>query len=89
MDTIKFANGDVYDCSFVSTVPSGGSNRAIIALPNVTFVEAAAVFSDTNMTQRIEWGGYSLVGYTNLIGLSVMPYGNQAILSGGHNERIS
>lgn len=87
MDTIKFANGDVYECSFLSTIPDGASFRAIIALANVTFAEAAAIFANPDMTQTMEWGSYRLVGYTTLLGIGVMPYGMQAILAGGHDER--
>lgn len=89
MDKIKFANGAVYDCASISTAPYTGFNKAIIALANITFAEAAAIFSDPNLTQEIEWGNYRLIGYTNLVAMSVESYGSQAILTGGHNERIS
>lgn len=83
MDTIKFANGAVYDCSFLATVPSG---RAFIALVGVTFTEAAQIFSNPEMTLEMEWGDYRLVGYTTLEGLYFQPYGIQAVLVGGHDE---
>lgn len=87
MDTIRFANGAVYDCSFLSTIPDGGTFMAFIALANVTFAEAAAIFSDANLTSEMEWGDYRLVGYTELQGIYVQPYGVQAVLRGGHDER--
>jgi len=84
MDTIKFANGAVYDCSFLSTIPDG---TAFIALADVSFAEAAAIFSDESMTSEMEYGQSVLVGYTQLQGVYVQPYGVQAILKGGHDER--
>lgn len=89
MDTIKFANGAVYDCSFLSTIPNGDSMKAFIALDGVSFTEAATIFSNENLTREMEWGGYRLVGYTNLISVGTMPYGIQATLTGGHDERIN
>lgn len=85
MDTIKFANGAIYDCSFLSTVPGG---TAIIALANVTFSEAASIFSNPDMTAQMEWGAFRLVGYTELTALYVQPYGIQAVLAGGHDETL-
>lgn len=84
MDTIKFVNGSVYNCSFLSTL---GNGTAFIALQGVTFPEAATIFSDENMTREMEYGDYTLVGYTTLEGLYVQPYGIQAVLKGGHDER--
>ena len=91
MSTIKFASGAVYDCSYLSTGPLGleETNTAFIALSGVNFAEAAAIFSNQELTREMEWGSYRLVGYTNLIGMSMQPYGPQAILKGGHDERIS
>lgn len=85
MDTIKFANGAVYGCAFLSTVPGG---TAYIALSGVTFSEAAVIFSDPNMTASMEWGAFRLVGYTELKGIYAQPYGIQAVLAGGHDETI-
>ena len=87
MDTIKFANGAVYDCSFLSTIPDGNTFTAFIALANVTFAEAAAIFANADLTREMEWGDYTLVGYTELQGVYVQPYGVQAVLRGGHDER--
>lgn len=86
MDTIKFANGEVHSCSFLSTMPN--EQTAIIALDDVDFAQAAAVFADANKTSRMEYGGYRLVGYTQLQMLGVQPYGIQAVLMGGYDERI-
>jgi len=86
MDNIKFANGAVYDCSFLSTIPDG---TAFIALSGVDFAQAAQIFSNQNMTREMEYGDYRLVGYTQLQMLGVQPYGIQAVLKGGHDERIS
>ena len=88
MDNIKFANGAVYDCAFLSTIPDGNTHTAFIALSGVSFAEVASIFSDENMTREMEWGGYRLIGYTQLQGVYVQPYGIQAVLKGGHDERI-
>lgn len=89
MSTIKFTNGAVYDCTFLSTIPDGDTHTAFIALDGVSFSEAAQIFSNENMTREMEYGAYRLVGYTNLVSLGVQPYGIQAVLKGGHDERIS
>lgn len=85
MDTIKFANGAVYDCSFLSTIPDG---TAFIALSGVDFSQVAQIFSNPSMTCEMEYGENRLVGYTTLVMLGVQPYGIQAVLKGGHDERI-
>ena len=87
MDTITFANGESYHCSFISTIPDGNTMTAFIALSEVTFSEAATIFSDQEMTSVMEYGSTRLVGYTTLQGLYVQPYGIQAVLKGGHDER--
>ena len=89
MDIIKFANGAVHDCSFLSTIPYGDSMQAFIALSDVTFADAAAIFSDNSMTSEMKFGNTRLVGYTTLQAVSIQPYGIQAVLKGGHDERIS
>lgn len=89
MDTIKFADGSVYSCPFLSTIPQVGYNTAYIALGDVDFATAAAIFSDQSKTSDIEYGNYRLVGYTTLVGIYIQPYGIQAMLTGGHDERIS
>lgn len=87
METIKFANGMTRDCSFLSTIPNDGGT-AFIALADVSFAEAATIFSDEDATSEMEYNEYRLVGYTTLDGLYVQPYGIQAVLRGGHDERI-
>ena len=87
MDTIKFANGEIHDCSFLSTIPYGDTKQAIIALSDVGFPQAAAIFADENRTREMEYGVYRLVDYTELVMLGVQPYGIQAVLKGGHDER--
>lgn len=83
MDTIRFANGEVHSCSFCATTP----DEAIIALDDVDFAQAAATFSDANKTSEMQFGDVRLVGYTQLVMLGIQPYGIQAVLRGGHNER--
>lgn len=84
MDTITFANGETYNCTFCATMPN--DSLAIIALGEVGFVEAAQIFSDPSMTERMTYGQTDLVGYTTLQGLTMQPYGVQASLRGGHDE---
>lgn len=83
MDTITFADGATFDCSFLSTIPDG---TAFVALEGVDFAQAASIFADKNMTREMKWGHFTLVGYTELIMLGVQPYGIQAVLRGGHDE---
>lgn len=87
MDIIKFANGETHECSYLSTIPDGNANIAFIALADVSFAEAAAIFADSEKTSRIEFGNTILIDYTELSMISVQPYGIQAVLKGGHNER--
>ncbi len=84
MDTVTFADGSAYNCTFLATTPS--ERRAHIALSGVSFAEAAAIFSDGEKTCSIEWGNTLLVGYTQLTDLCQQPYGILATLLGGHDE---
>ena len=85
MDTIKFANGAVHECSLCATIPE--MQMAYVALSDVTFVEAAAIFSDPDMTEIMEYSNYRLVGYTNLKHIMNESFGVKACLTGGHDER--
>ena len=90
MDTIKFANGAVYECSFLSTIPDGNAHKAFIALSDVSLVEAASIFGDEHITEEMEYGDYVLIDYkwdAEKSGLYMQPYGIQAVLYGGHDER--
>lgn len=84
MDTIKFADGTTYDCSFCAATP----DNAYIALANETFPTVAAVFSDSTKTERIEFGDMVLIGFTTLLSVNVQPYGIQAVLRGGTVQEI-
>ena len=86
MDTITFADGSVYNCSFCATTPEG---RAFVALSGVSFAEAATVFSDPSLTGEMTYSGQRMVGYTQILGLYMQPYGIQAVLMGGHVETIT
>lgn len=86
MDTIRFADGSIRSCSFLSTVPDGTTKTAYIALDDVDFAAAAAIFADQEKTKAMTYGGMRLIGYTELIMLGVQPYGIQAVLRGGHDE---
>lgn len=86
MDTIKFANGETHNCTFLSTIPVEDGNMAIIAINDASLADAASLFSDSEKTARIEWGKFDLVNYTELLSVTVQPYGIQVLLKGGHNE---
>ena len=86
MDTIKFANGEVHSCPFLSTIPN--QQMIFVALDDVTFAESAAIFSDEDKTTEMEWGGYRFVGYTDLLYVMKENYGYKACLQGGHDEQI-
>lgn len=84
MDTIKFANGEVHSCSLCATIPN--QQMAFIALDDVTFAEASAIFSDENMTNEMVYGQYRLIGYTELLYVMKESFGFKACLKGGHDE---
>lgn len=86
MSQIRFANGETHNCTLVSTIPS--DTKAYIAIDDVSFAQAAEIFSDESKTATMEWNGFRLVGYTKLVDLGVTDYGYQACLRGGHDERI-
>ena len=87
MDTIRFSNGEVHSCPYLSTISN--QQMAFIALDDVSFAEASAIFSNENMTREMEWGEYRLIGYTNLLYVMKESYGFKACLTGGHDERIN
>ena len=84
MDTIKFADGSVYNCPFCATT----ADTAYIALSGINFATAATIFSDTEKTERMEYGKNVLVGFTTLLSVNVQPYGIQAVLRGGTVQEI-
>lgn len=86
MDTIIFADGSTRSCSFLSTVPDGSTKTAYIALDDIDFAAAAAIFANPEKTRAMTYGNSRLIGYTELIMLGVQPYGIQAVLRGGHDE---
>ena len=85
-DVIKFANGEIHSCPFLATIPN--QQMVFIALDDVTFAEASAIFSDAEKTGEMEWNNYRLVGYTKLLYVMVESYGYKACLTGGHDEQI-
>lgn len=84
MDKIKFANGEIHDCTFCAST----ATDAFFAIDDVSFAQAAAIFSDTTKTARIECGDKAYIGYTTLVALAVQPYGSQAVLRGGHIQPL-
>ena len=85
MDTIKFANGAVYNCSLCATIPN--MQVAYIAIPDISFAEASAIFANPDMTAEMEYGVYRLIGYTALSYIMRESFGMKACLKGGHDER--
>ena len=85
MDEIKFANGAVYDCSYLAT---DGQGTAWIILDGLNITESVSILSDPEMTEEMEWGEYRLIGYTNLVFVMVDQNGVKCCLKGGHDERI-
>lgn len=85
MDEIKFANGAVYDCSYLAT---DGQGTAWIILDGLDINESVSILSNPEMTEEMEWGEYRLIGYTNLVFVMVDQNGVKCCLKGGHDERI-
>ena len=85
MDTITFANGLVCDCPYLSTLPQ--MKMAYVAVSGISFAEAAAIFSNPDMTREITYGDWVLHDYTQLQYVMVESYGIKACLIGGYDER--
>ena len=84
MDEIKLANGQVYGCSYLAT---DGQGMLWLILDGLDVSESAAILSDPDLTETMEWSDYRLVGYTELKFIMVEPYGVKCGLKGGHDER--
>ena len=57
-DTIRFANGAVFDCSYLAT---DGQGTAWIILDGLDIVESVSVFSNPDMTDVMEWATTGLL----------------------------
>ena len=88
METVKFANGETHECSYFGSMQDGDTRKAYVAISDVDFLQAANIFSNPLMTAEMEYENRRFVGYTTLTMLGVQPYGIQAVLKGGHDERI-
>lgn len=88
MATIKFANGEMHECSYHGSVQDGSVRKAMIAITDSDFLQVAKLFTDTEKTAEMECDNVRMIGYTELIMIGVQPYGIQAVLRGGHDERI-
>jgi hypothetical protein len=84
METITFANGETHNCTFFASIP----NEAYVAIDDVSFAEAAAIFSNPEKTVRMTYGSRVFTGFTTLIAVAVQPYGTQAVLRGGTETTI-
>ena len=85
MDTIKFANGEIHSCPHL--VPNPDMQMLFVALDDVSFAEASAIFSDENKTKEMEWGAYRFIGYSELLYVKREDYGYKACLKGGYYEQ--
>lgn len=79
METITFANGETHNCTFFASIP----NEAYVAIDDVSFAEAAAIFSNPEKTDRMTYGSRVFTGFTTIVAVAVQPYGTQAVLRGG------
>ena len=61
------ATGRSIDCEYVAT---NGVDAAFIRVKNITFVDAAIVFSNSEETNVMMWQEYTLEGYTKLYRIS-------------------
>lgn len=64
METVMFNDGTEYECTYLATAPMYG--KLYITIANVTYVEAAAIFSDENKTAEIHYAGRVFRGYTQV-----------------------
>lgn len=86
MDEIKMANGAVFPCNYLAT---DGQGTAWIALDGLSMAESAEVMGNPEMTEQMEWGGFRLVGYTDLVFMMRDPaVGVKCGLKGGHDEKL-
>ncbi len=81
--TIIFANGEAHHCSLCTTITE--QQMAFIAIDDVTFAEAASIFSNPEMTSGMTYGNHYLKGYTNLLYVMQESFGTKACLTGGHD----
>lgn len=61
------ATGRVIDCEYIAT---NGVDAAFIRVKNITFLEAATIFSNPEETTVMKWQEYTLEGYTRLYRIS-------------------
>lgn len=75
---IVLANGERHACSAVLT--AGNSPSMYIDLPGMTLSDAARIFSNSDNTNTMSWAGRVYTGWTNMIMLTVQPYGVEVTL---------
>ena len=68
MEKIKTATGKVIDCDFAVTIPS--PPQLFLNLYNITFVQAAAVFSNANETIQLWHENRYFAHYTKLLSVA-------------------
>lgn len=81
MITFTTASGAEYSCPYLSTINVMGKDIMYIAVDELTFPEAAALFSNSEEMKHIEYADYILEGYTHLDFLAQETYGIKAQMS--------
>lgn len=79
--TFKTASGAEYHCPYLSTITMQGQDIMYISVDELTFTEAAALFSNPNEMCHIEYADYVLDGYTHLDFMAQETYGIKAQMS--------
>jgi hypothetical protein len=79
MDTIQTASGKKYPCPQFATILS--RNRLYVGVTDMTFTEAAELFSNKDEMKKLTFAGKVYSGFTKLDALSQEVYGYLASLS--------
>lgn len=81
MDVYSFttASGQIYACPLLTVNPI--ANRMFIAVSDLNFAEAAALFSNQEEMSSITYAGKTYTGYTQLDYMMQEPYGIKAQMS--------
>lgn len=79
MVTFKTSSGKEYSCPFFSTIPNMA--MAFVGIDGVTFMEAAAIFSNEKEMEHLEYCGNKVDGYSRLEYVMQESYGYKACLT--------
>lgn len=73
------ASGKEYPCVFFSELPQLGI--LYVGVPDMTWIEASALFQDEEEMSHLTFAGRTADGYTHLDYITQEPYGLEARLS--------